>query len=458
MKLSDRIKQAREEQAVEEQQVRQPTTTARIQRGDPLAEFKRQVQQALFAKLGPQALDPTLSEGRLKRMVIDQLEGLIAEGGAPLTPAERERIAADISRDILGLGPVEPFLADSAVTEIMVNGTDSIYIERDGRLYRTKDRFLTEEHLRRVIDRIVSKIGRRIDESSPMVDARLADGSRVNAVIPPLSVDGPLLTIRKFSKDPYQVDDLIRFGTLTQQIAELTEACVEGRLNILITGGTGTGKTTLLNVFSGFIPDDHRIVTIEDAVELQLHQDHVARLEYRPPNIEGKGEVTIRDLVRNSLRMRPDRIIVGEVRGGEALDMLQAMNTGHEGSMSTLHANTPRDGLNRLETMVMMAGTELPVRAIREYIASALSLIVHLTRMKDGSRRVTSITEVVGMEGDLITLQEIYRFKYAGRIDEEGRVVGKIEPTGIRPNFADHFSDIGIALPKGVFDGDGTMR
>ena len=457
MKLSDRIKQAQEEQPAEVE-ARQATATQRIQKGDPLAEFKRQVQQALFSKLGPQALDPTLSEGRLKRMVIDQLEGLIAEGGAPLTPAERERIAADISRDILGYGPVEPFLADPEVTEVMVNGTDSIYIERGGRLHRTKDRFLTEEHLRRVIDRIVSRIGRRIDESSPMVDARLLDGSRVNAVIPPLAVDGPLLTIRKFSKDPYQADDLIQFGTLTQQIADLMRSCVEGRLNILITGGTGTGKTTLLNVFSGFIQDDHRIVTIEDAVELQLHQDHVARLEYRPPNIEGKGEVAIRDLVRNSLRMRPDRIIVGEVRGGEALDMLQAMNTGHEGSMSTLHANTPRDGLNRLETMVMMAGTELPVRAIREYISSALSLIVHLTRMKDGSRRVTSITEVVGMEGDLITLQEIFRFKYAGRVDEEGRVLGKIEPTGIRPNFADHFADVGIPLPRGIFDAEEMRR
>jgi pilus assembly protein CpaF len=310
---------------------------------------------------------------------------------------------------------------------------------------------MSDQHLRRVIDRIVTSVGRRIDESSPMVDARLQDGSRVNAVIPPLAVDGPSLTIRKFSKDPFQVDDLIEFGSLTRLVADLLEASVRGKLNILVSGGTGTGKTTLLNVLSSFIPDGDRIVTIEDAVELQLHQDHVVRLESRPSNVEGKGEVRIRDLVRNSLRMRPDRIVVGECRGGEALDMLQAMNTGHDGSLSTIHANSPRDCLSRLETLVLMAGVDLPSRAIREQIASAVDMIVQITRMRDGSRRVTNVAEVVGMEGEQITIQDIFSFDYSAGLDEHGRFRGTIQPTGIRPLFSDRLKDLGIELPSGVF-------
>jgi pilus assembly protein CpaF len=333
----------------------------------------------------------------------------------------------------------------------MVNSTDHIYIERHGVIESTDARFVSTDHLRRVIERIVAQVGRRIDESSPMVDARLADGSRVNAVIPPLSVDGPMLTIRKFSRDPLQVNDLIGLGTLTPEVSELISACVRGGLNILVSGGTGTGKTTLLNVLSSFVPDSERIVTIEDAVELQLRQRHVIRLEARPPNVEGKGEVAIRDLVRNSLRMRPDRIIVGEVRGAETLDMLQAMNTGHDGSISTVHANSPRDALSRLETMVLMAGFELPTRAIREQISSALHLIIHLQRFRDGSRRVSHVSEVVGMEGDVITLSDLYTFDYSAGIGPDGRFLGRPRPTGIRPSFSEHLAELGIALPAEMF-------
>ena len=451
MKLSDRLKVVQEEQLEKrgEPLQRPGAPTAAV---DGFSDYKTRVREALFSKVGARVFDASLSEAQLHRLIIEELGQLIVEQGTALSEAERERIAADISKDILGYGPIEAFLHDPSVTEIMVNSTDFIYVEREGRLHRTRSRFPNDESLRRVIDRIAAKVGRRVDESSPMVDARLSDGSRVNAIIPPLAVDGPALTIRKFSRDPYQVEDLIRFGTLNAGTAALLTACVQGRLNILITGGTGTGKTTLLNVLSSFIPEDHRIVTIEDAVELQMRQDHVVRLEYRPPNIEGRGEVTIRDLVRNSLRMRPDRIIVGEVRGGEALDMLQAMNTGHEGSMSTLHANSPRDALNRLETMVMMAGIELPVRAIREYISSALRLVVHIARFRDGSRRISQITEVTGMEGDLISLQDVFRFEYLPGGNADGKVNGEIRPTGIRPMFADRLAEMGVTLPRTAFD------
>jgi len=451
MKLSDRLRAVQEEQ-LEKQGEPLQRTTAGPAVSDGFSDYKTRVRQLLFSKVGERALDASLTEAQLHRIIIEELGQLIAEQGTPLSDSERERIAADISKDILGYGPLETFLHDPTVTEIMVNSTEFIYIEQEGKLHRTRSRFPTEEGLRRVIDRIAAKVGRRVDESSPMVDARLPDGSRVNAVIPPLAVDGSALTIRKFSRDPFQVEDLIRFGTMNEGIATLLSACVQGRLNILITGGTGTGKTTLLNVLSSFIPEDHRIVTIEDSVELQLRQDHVVRLEYRPPNIEGRGEVTIRDLVRNSLRMRPDRIIVGEVRGGEALDMLQAMNTGHEGSMSTLHANSPRDALNRLETMVMMAGIELPVRAIREYISSALRLVIHIARFRDGSRRISQITEVTGMEGDLISLQDVFRFEHRPGNNGDGKVNGEIVPTGIRPMFADRLAESGVALPRTAFD------
>ncbi|MBP1631983.1 MAG: CpaF family protein [Acidobacteria bacterium] len=452
MRLSDRLKAVREEQGDQNGEVLLPRPGAAAPATDGFTDYKTRVRETLFTKMGARAFDPSLTEAQLHRIIVEELGRLIAEDGAPLSEAERERIGSEISKDILGYGPLETFLHDASITEIMVNSTELIYIEREGHLHRTRSRFPTEDSLRRVIDRIAAKVGRRVDESSPMVDARLPDGSRVNAIIPPLAVDGSALTIRKFSRDPYQVEDLVKFRTLTTEIATLLNACVQGRLNVLITGGTGTGKTTLLNVLSSFIPEDHRIVTIEDSVELQLRQEHVVRLEYRPPNIEGRGEVTIRDLVRNSLRMRPDRIIVGEVRGGEALDMLQAMNTGHEGSMSTLHANSPRDALNRLETMVMMAGIELPVKAIREYISSALRLIVHLARFKDGTRRISHITEVTGMEGDLISLQDVFRFEYLGGQDAEGKVNGAIRPTGIRPMFADRLTELGIILPRSAFD------
>jgi len=340
---------------------------------------------------------------------------------------------------------------DPDVTEIMVNGWDSIYVERAGKLYWTGSKFHDDGQLRRTIDKIVAKVGRRVDESSPYVDARLPDGSRVNAIVPPLAIDGACLTIRKFSADPYQAEDLISFGTLTRPVVELLDACVRGRLNILVSGGTGAGKTTTLNVLSSFLPDDERILTIEDSAELRLQQPHVVRLEYRPPNIEGKGEVTIRDLVRNALRMRPDRIVVGEVRGGEALDMLQAMNTGHDGSISTIHSNSPRDAMSRLETMSLMAGMDLGIRTIREQIASAINLIIHQARMKDGVRRFTHVTEIVGMEGDVITLQDLFLFDYGAGVDEEGRFQGNLKATGLRPRFLEKLQERGIAVPVEVF-------
>jgi pilus assembly protein CpaF len=418
---------------------------------DPFGAVKQRTHEALFARLGMRLFDSSFGEDQLRSYVVQEIGNLMEAESAPLSAAERQRLVAEISDDVLGHGPIERFLADDTVSEIMVNSDQPIYVERSGRLERTESRFVSQDHLRRVIERIVGQVGRRIDESSPMVDARLADGSRVNAIIPPLAVDGPVLTVRKFAREPFQVADLIKFGTLSPSTANLLQACVAGKLNILVTGGTGTGKTTMLNVLSSFIPDTERVVTIEDAVELQLRQHHVVRLEARPPNIEGKGEVAIRDLVRNALRMRPDRIVVGEVRGGEALDMLQAMNTGHEGSISTVHANTPRDALARLETMVLMAGIDLPTRAIREQVASAIDLIIHISRLRDGSRRVTDVTEVDGMEGDLITLQDLFKFDYSAGISDDGRFLGECIPTGLRPRFSDRLADVGVPLPPDLF-------
>ncbi len=411
---------------------------------DPLATLRGRAQQALFERLGSRLFDPSLTEEQLRNYVVRELDAVLANEVDQLTPEERIGLVEEIGADILGFGPIEVFLNDPAVTEIMVNANDAIFVEREGRLHLTDARFMTVQHLRQVIEKIVSAVGRRIDESSPMVDARLPDGSRVNAVIPPLAVDGPMLTIRKFAEVAFGIEDLIRMGTVNEPAAEFLQGCVRGRRNVLISGGTGTGKTTLLNVVSGFIPEDERIVTIEDAVELRLHQRHVIRLEARPSNVEGKGEVPIRDLVRNSLRMRPDRIVVGEVRGGESLDMLQAMNTGHEGSLGTLHANTPRDALSRLETMVLMAGLDLPVRAIRDQIGSALDVIVHLSRLRDGSRRITEISEVAGIEDEAIVVRPLFQFNFAAGVDDQGRFLGQLWPTGARPGFAEELSYLGI--------------
>ena len=418
---------------------------------DPFMKLKQRAQETLFARLGARLYDASTPEPQLHAYVIQELGDILAAEQLPLTPDERAQLVTEISDDVLGHGPIEVFLADDEVTEVMVNGTQSIFVEREGRLHATEARFLSETHLRRVIERIVSAVGRRIDESSPMVDARLHDGSRVNAVIPPLSVDGPMLTIRKFRKESFTPADLVANDTISTLAADFLDAAVRGRLSVLISGGTGTGKTTFLNALSSSIPRDERIITIEDAVELRLQQPHVIRLESRPPNIEGRGEVPIRELVRNSLRMRPDRIVVGEVRGGEALDMLQAMNTGHEGSLSTLHANTPRDALNRLETMVLMAGMDLPVRAIREQVASALDLIVHVARLNDGTRRVTKIVEVVGLEGDVITMSDLFTFDWEAGLDESNRYLGTLVPTGIRPRATDKLRALGIELPGQLF-------
>ena len=410
-------------------------------------EAKYRVQNRLINELDPK-LDVT-NQVEVKRQ-IEELFGRIAdEEGLALTRAERVRMLEQITDEILGLGPLEPLLRDATITEIMVNGPQQVYIEREGKLELTGVTFQNDEHVMKIIQRIIAPIGRRVDESSPMVDARLVDGSRVNAIIPPLSLVGPVVTIRKFAASPFTVEDLIRFGTATPEMFEFLEACVRARLNVFVSGGTGSGKTTTLNVLSGFIPDDERIVTIEDAAELQLRQEHVVTLEARPSNIEGKGAIPIRELVRNSLRMRPDRIVVGEVRSAEALDMLQAMNTGHDGSMSTGHANSPRDMLARLETMVLMAGMDLPLRAIREQIASAVDLIVHQNRLKDGSRKIVSITEVQGMEGDVIVMQDVFVFEQTAVV--EGRIEGRLRPTGIRPKFVEKFEVAGIHLPPNIF-------
>ena len=418
---------------------------------DRMTSIRDQIQARLIDVLGPLLYDSRVNEKELESMVQDRLKELLNDEEISLSPGERAQISKQISDIVLGLGPLEEFTHDPTVTEIMVNGADKIYVERAGKLELTGARFHNDEQLRRTIDKIVSKVGRRIDESSPYVDARLPDGSRVNAVIPPLAVDGPALTIRRFSAEPYRTDDLVSFGTVTGEVAEFLDACVRGRVNMLVAGGTGAGKTTTLNVLSSYIPDDERILTIEDAAELRMQQPHVVRLEARPPNIEGKGQVAIRDLVRNALRMRPDRIIVGEVRGGEAIDMLQAMNTGHDGSICTIHANSPRDVLSRLETMTLMAGMELTVRAIREQIASAIDVIVHQERMKDGTRRITHVSEVVGMEGDIITLQDIFAFNFRAGVDAQGRVLGTLKPTGLRPAFLEKLQDRGVSVPSSLF-------
>ncbi|NLD78077.1 MAG: CpaF family protein [Acidimicrobiales bacterium] len=405
----------------------------------------------MIDELGPILYDKRLSEDDLRRRVQDQLHAALAVERAPLSAADKAQLIQDVSDDILGYGPIDRLLKDDDITEVMVNGPDLVFIERSGKVEKTGASFVDETHLRRIIDKIVGQVGRRIDEASPLCDARLPDGSRVNAVIHPLAIGGPFLTIRKFSRDPYQIDDLIRFGTLNAASARFLQAMVVGRLNIIVAGGTGTGKTTTLNVLSSFIPGDERIITVEDAKELQLHQEHVLALEARPPNIEGKGQVTIRDLVKNTLRMRPDRIVVGECRAGEALDMLQAMNTGHDGSLTTVHANTPRDTLARLETLVLMAGFDLPVRAIREQMASAIDCVVQLTRLRDGTRRITHITEIQGMEGDVITTQDVFLFDFGMGVDEHGRFRGHMKATGVRPKFAEKLADQGIRLGPEVF-------
>jgi len=420
-------------------------------RRDPFAPLKRSVHEGLVEALGPKLYDARLDQRELELQVTHTLQAVLQRDETPLTAADRARVAQEVADEILGHGPLEPFLRDPEITEIMVNGHDQIYVERDGRLYPVAAAFADEGHLRRTIDKIVARVGRRVDESSPMVDARLPDGSRVNAVIPPIALDGSLLTIRKFATDPFTVDDLISFGTMSPSVADLLNACVRGRLNMVIGGGTGSGKTTTLNVLSSFVPADERVVTIEDAAELQLRQEHVLRLESRPPSLEGSGQVTVRDLVRNSLRMRPDRIIIGEVRDGAALDMLQAMNTGHDGSLTTLHSNSPRDSLARLETMVLMAQMDLPQRAIREQMASAIDLIVHQTRLKDGTRKITQISEVEGMEGDVITLLDVFAFNFRAGVDDNGRILGTLQTTGLRPRFIEKLADRGVYLPPSIF-------
>lgn len=420
---------------------------------DTYTDLKTRVQNRLLAELDPSMDISKINE--VRNTILDLFEQVLTEENIILSRPEKQRLFEQISAEILGFGPLQPLLEDETITEIMVNGAKNVYIERSGKIYRVPMTFESDDHVMRIIDRIVAPLGRRVDESSPYVDARIPDGSRVNAIIPPLSLVGPVITIRKFAKNPITLEQLIQFGTITTEALQFLKACVESRLNVVISGGTGSGKTTLLNILSQFIPGDERIITIENAAELQLRQEHVVTLESRPPNIEGKGEITIRQLVINSLRMRPDRIIVGEVRDDAALDMLQAMNTGHDGSMTTAHSNSPRDSLHRIETMVLMAGMELPVRAIREQIASAVDLVVHQERMRDGSRKVVNITEVSGMEGEIITMTDLFLFEQTGY--EDGKVMGHLRPTGLRPKFMDQIEASGIHLPATIF-GVGERR
>jgi pilus assembly protein CpaF len=447
--LSERVAAARQTE----------TTDTSLTRTDALSELRGRLHFKVVEELGPTLYDRGMSDAELRLRVLEMLEWAVdQEQGLPLTSADRRALLNEIASDVLGYGPIDPLLNDPDVTEVMANGPYDIYFEKSGRITKSDVRFVDETHLRRIIDKIVGQIGRRVDEATPMVDARLPDGSRVNAIIHPLAIGGPFLTIRKFAVDPYQEADLISFGTLTQRVADFARACVRGRLNILISGGTGSGKTTTLNVVSAYIPGDERIITVEDAAELQLHQEHVLTLESRPANIEGQGQVTIRDLVKNTLRMRPDRIVVGEVRDAAALDMLQAMNTGHDGSLTTVHSNSPRDTLSRIETMVLMAGFDLPVRAIREQISSAVDLIIHVARLKDGTRRVTHVTEVEGMEGEVITLQDLFLFDYGMGVDEDGRYKGRLKATGIRPTFSEELENQGIRLPADLFDPEPFAR
>jgi pilus assembly protein CpaF len=447
--LSERVAAARQSETVD----------VGANRSDAMSELRGRLHFKVVEELGPTLYDRQMSDAELRLRVLEMLEWAVdQEQGLPLTSADRRALLNEIASDVLGYGPIDPLLNDPDVTEVMANGPFDVYYEKLGRIQLSDVKFVDEVHLRRIIDKIVGQIGRRVDEATPMVDARLPDGSRVNAVIHPLAIGGPFLTIRKFAVDPYQEADLINFGTITQRVADFARACVRGRLNILISGGTGSGKTTTLNVMSSYIPGDERIVTVEDAAELQLHQEHVLTLESRPANIEGKGAVGIRDLVRNTLRMRPDRIVVGEVRGAEALDMLQAMNTGHDGSLTTVHSNAPRDTLSRIETMVLMAGFDLPMRAIREQIASAVDLIIHVSRLKDGTRRVTHVTEVEGMEGEIITLQDLFMFDFGMGVDEDGIYKGRLKATGIRPTFSEDLENQGIRLPADLFDPEPFAR
>lgn len=443
MSLTDRIQAAERAQA----EARSAGASVALVRSAVIDELKEHAVTTLFQRIGARINDSSLTDEQLREYVRSELEVILQEQAVTLSSAERKALMAEIEADALGLGPIQQLIDDDSISEIMVNHPHQIYIEQNGRLTLAPVTFSSEEQLRRVIERIVAKVGRRIDESSPLVDARLADGSRVNAVIPPLAVRGSSLTIRKFAKKALTVDDLIRFGSITPEVGELLELCVRGRLNILVSGGTGTGKTTLLNVLSSFIPEGERIVTIEDAIELKLQQEHVVQLESRPPNIEGRGEVTIRDLVKNSLRMRPDRVVIGECRGGEALDMLQAMNTGHDGSISTLHANSPRDCVARLETLVLMAGMDLPLRAIREQIGSAVDLIVQISRMRDGSRRITHVTELTGVENDEPVLNDLYRFDFAAGYSDDGHPLGRIEPVGDGEHLRRVLDERGVTVP-----------